>query len=441
MEIPEHLLAGSLPCACGQTHTVPIEKIVVGHEAQQELVAYLQQRNLHNVLLVADANTYAACGESLAAKLVGAQWHVQTRLFSGEEELLPDEAAVLHVRQALQQHTYDIVLAVGSGVINDIVRYATHAEGLGYISVPTAASVDGYASSIAAMQFDGLKITTPAQAPQAIFADLAVLRETPFHLIQSGFGDLAGKAISLLDWQLARTLYGEYFCPTSYEIVFQPLAYVVEHAEQIKARDEEAVKNLCIGLMNSGIAMAMMGNSRPCSGSEHHCSHFWDLSAYHHERHHHAHGLQVGYATHWMIRFYQFVWQLEHIAPPLVPEVTDAFVEEARKRYGAGADEIISVQQAKHDAQQTQQSAIAAVSMQAVRAALQPGFALLDDVKQALFKMDIPDTAGFIEIDKELLGKTFLHAKALRSRYTVFDFLAGQDLLNKAADEILSGDM
>ena len=92
---------------------------------------------------------------------------------------------------------------MGSGVITDITRYAAHLEDRDFVSVPTAASMDGYASGVAAMEFGGVKVTYPARAPLAIFADPAVLAAAPAELTRSGLGDLLGKATARIDWLAA----------------------------------------------------------------------------------------------------------------------------------------------------------------------------------------------------------------------------------------------
>ena len=49
------------------------------------------------------------------------------------------------------------------------------------------------------------------------------------------------------------------------------------NAEGLSRREGAAVSELTQGLVLSGLAMQMMGNSRPASGCEHHLSHFWEM--------------------------------------------------------------------------------------------------------------------------------------------------------------------
>lgn len=437
MEIPHHLLHREVACTCGRQHFVPIEQIVVSDDALEQLTAYVKRKSFGQMVVVCDPNTYHVFGSNVQHALLTAGIHSEIKILTSDHDLLPDEEAIASVRSTIQQHGADTAIAVGSGVINDIVRYATYQEGLPYIVIATAPSMDGYASSIAALQFNGVKITLPAQAPQAIFAHPQVLVDAPWELVQSGFGDLVGKVISLLDWKLSHTLYGEYFCSSSYELVRDPLRYCIEHAAQLRARNTEAAKNLFIGLINSGIAMAMMGNSRPCSGSEHHCSHYWDLLAFKHLREHASHGIQVGYATHWMMRFYQQLIRLPLITDPHLPELTRDWEQGVHDFYGVGAKDILAAQQAKRRWLEDGKSTFTEPSMAGLLQALQPELSWFSDASEALSVIGIPETVPFLGVDAPLLRQTFMHAKELRERYTVFDFLEGQGKLEDAIQEVL----
>ena len=91
-------------------------------------------------------------------------------------------------------------------------RYLAYQYKIPFISVPTAASVDGFVSNVAAMTWKGLKKTVPAVAPLAVFADTDIFAHAPRRLTASGVSDLLGKYICLADWKIASLLTGEYIC-------------------------------------------------------------------------------------------------------------------------------------------------------------------------------------------------------------------------------------
>lgn len=438
MQIPHHLLGKSIPCECEREHFVPIAQLVVDKQMLPKLGRFLSDLGLKTVLVVADQMTYEVLGEQVHSLLQEAGFSSRMVVLRAEGELLPDRESILHVQSEIESYGAETVLAVGSGVINDIVRYATYEKRLPYIVIATAPSMDGYASSVAALQFNGVKTTLPAQVPMAIFADPRVLSSCPWELIQSGFGDLVGKVISLLDWKLSHFLYGEFFCPKAYELVLEPLKYCVENAERLRSRDEESVSRLFIGLINSGIAMALLGNSRPCSGSEHHCSHFWDLLAYQHQREHASHGLQVGYSTGWMMRFYQFLARMNEVSRPLIPELTDEWQENVRSFYREGAMEILSAQQEKQRWLIAHQPQFVPPTMTDILRVMQPELSMFPAVERALSVIGIPTTTPYLGITKEMLCETFSRAKELRARYTIFDFLEGQNMLEAAKNDVLA---
>ena len=109
------------------------------------------------------------------------------------------------VRADRENRTY---LAVGSGTITDITRFASHRTKADFISIPTAPSVDGYTSPSASLVIERLKQTVIAQPPIAIFADLPTLCAAPRPMIAAGFGDMLGKYTSLADWQLGHSVVG-----------------------------------------------------------------------------------------------------------------------------------------------------------------------------------------------------------------------------------------
>ena len=115
----------------------------------------------------------------MAGALGEAGVSVRSLVFEARDGLLAGLPETARVRAAIADDAE--IVAVGSGVMTDIVRYAAHLSDRDFVSVPTAASMDGYASSVAAMQFDGVKVTYPARAPHAIFADPRVAAAASAH--------------------------------------------------------------------------------------------------------------------------------------------------------------------------------------------------------------------------------------------------------------------
>ena len=170
-----------------------------------------------------------------------------------------------------------VLIAFGSGTIHDLTRYTAFKLNIPFLSVPTAASVDGFASTVAAMTFKGFKVTIPAKAPLAIFADTAIISRAPRYLTAAGVGDLLAKFTALVDWKISHLLTGEYLCDKIVTITEEALQTLLNVIDDLALQKEEAFEPLMYGLILSGLGMQMIGNSRPASGAEHHLSHLWEM--------------------------------------------------------------------------------------------------------------------------------------------------------------------
>ncbi|MBQ1281434.1 MAG: iron-containing alcohol dehydrogenase, partial [Oscillospiraceae bacterium] len=134
------------------------------------------------ILLVADENTFAAAGAQTQAAL--ADKHLEQVIFPGTEILVPNEAAIERVQANLEGA--DLIIGIGSGVIQDLCKYVSFQSGVPYMVVATAPSMDGYASNGAAMITGGMKVTYKAGLPVAILADTQVLANAPMDMLRSG---------------------------------------------------------------------------------------------------------------------------------------------------------------------------------------------------------------------------------------------------------------
>ena len=224
-----------------------------------------------------------------------------------------DEHGVDLLMEKLPEDT-EILIAVGSGTVHDIVRYCAYQKGLMFISCPTAASVDGFCSSVAAMTWHGCKKTLTAVAPMMVIADIDIIKNAPIRLARSGFGDMIGKYVALTDWKIASHLTGEFYCNRIADMTADATRQVLESANGIAAGDGAAYTKLMYGLLLSGLAMQMMGNSRPASGAEHHISHLIEMHPKSLGVHSDAlHGEKVGVGTLLAIREYRAICRNESI--------------------------------------------------------------------------------------------------------------------------------
>lgn len=286
----QQLLQG-VDCSCGKHHSCDIKFVAIERGAISHLTHLTE--GYTSILVVADENTYGVGGEKVMAALAGKE--VKQVIFSGKTILIPNETAIDRVTAELSG--IELIVGIGSGVIQDLCKYVSHNNKIPYYIVATAPSMDGYASTGAAMITGGMKVTYSAGIPEAIIADTEILKDAPMDMIQAGYGDIVGKYSALNDWQLSRIVNNEYFCQEIYDMTFDMVHKTLALAEGLVKREEESVKVLMEALVIVGIAMSFAGSSRPASGSEHHLSHYFEITGIVHNEDYFPHGIDVAYST------------------------------------------------------------------------------------------------------------------------------------------------
>lgn len=281
---------------CKREHAVDIREIIVESGAVCKVADIAAGFKHGKIFLAADNNTYAVCGKKVESLLKKDGHNLKSFVFNTPHQLVPGEQTLGRLLIEIEKGTA-LIVAVGSGVINDMCRYLSYKTDIPYIIVGTAPSMDGYASSVTPTIVDGIKATLGGVYPYAIIGDLDILKEAPMEMIHAGFGDILGKLVALTDWDLSRKLNGEKYCDTCAAIVRNALEKCIENVEGIKNREETAIKHLMEALILAGITMGMFGSSRPASGAEHHYAHYWDEDAISRGEEHPLHGNSVGVGT------------------------------------------------------------------------------------------------------------------------------------------------
>ncbi|MBR5587032.1 MAG: sn-glycerol-1-phosphate dehydrogenase [Clostridia bacterium] len=256
-------------CFCGKEHKMTTEFCIIEPGCMANADTYIDRYGLNGFsAVIYDENTYNATK--------GLHPKADKEIILSPENLHADNHGVAMAMSRIPENC-DYLIAVGSGTVHDITRYCAYEKGIPFVSCPTAASVDGFCSSVAAMTWDGFKKTFEAVAPKIVIADLDIISKAPMFLTRSGFGDMIGKFIALADWKIAHILTNEYFCSAIHDMTLNATKSVVSCAEAINIGDITAYEKLTYGLLMSGLAMQMLGNSRCASGAEHHISHLIEM--------------------------------------------------------------------------------------------------------------------------------------------------------------------
>ena len=333
-------------CACGKKHPVSLRALVMERGALDKLPEVIRGLgDYRHLVMICDEHTDVAAGQKAAAVCMP-HWTKEGKSF--RRICLEVPAHGLHATEEVVAEVMgamgdcDLLLAVGSGTIHDITRYIATDRGLDFVSVPTAASVDGFLSSIAAMTWHGVKRSFPAKPPIALVSDSDVLADAPYALTASGVGDLLGKYTAIFDWRVSHLVTGEYICEQVIALEEAALKEVLSCGDAVAAKDPRAVETVMYGLVLSGLAMQMVGNSRPASGSEHHVSHLIEMDVI--TRDNPAlHGEKVGVAAALVAGKYHALLSLD---PKTLP--ADAYrgvpVAEITRVFGERTQEVLTAE-------------------------------------------------------------------------------------------------
>ncbi|MBQ8162388.1 MAG: sn-glycerol-1-phosphate dehydrogenase [Clostridia bacterium] len=329
-------------CSCMQKHhSIPTETIEVSEHAIGKVAEIL--KGYHRIFLVADENTWKVAGKRAAELLEAAGMLSHTLVLPSPA--LPNAESVGRVLMdaGRDRDVYDIcafsrnpdyILAVGSGSVNDTCRMVSYRLGIPYGVAGTAPSMDGYASVVAPLLNGKKKIVYNCTIARHIIIDLSVNREAPYPLLLSGIGDMIGKYIAILDWEISRDRNGEYYCDTIADMVLKATDQCLDVAPSLENRDMTAIRATSEGLILSGQCIAYCGSSRPASGTEHMIGQTWEVMDVEEGKVPNLHGIEVGEGTFAAIEIFRKLYR----------ETADAHVKGLIEKYLPHFDRIEALQ-------------------------------------------------------------------------------------------------
>ena len=426
-------------CDCGREHYAPLKFVSIRKDALGDLPVFAKKLDFNSLYLICDRITYniagKCCMEILAAATMKAQVIVLNHTGFDEATLgellinMPDDC--------------DLMVAVGTGAINDMTRYFSFRMHRPFFTVATAAPMDGFASALAVLNINNLKTSIDAQTPTAIIGDTEILKNAPSRMIAAGLGDLLGKSTCLCDWKLSKIISGEHYCDNIVKLVEKCVADVLGNAEKAKERDPKVLGDIMEGLVLAGVAMSLYGSSRPASGCEHHMSHYWEMMFEQAGKHPVPHGTQVGVATVLILKLVEALRnaKVDFEAARTAARTYDqaAWEENIHAAYGPAAQGIIdmelkakknetSVRLKRIDTMETRWDEITAL-LGALPAS--------ETVAGLLKSLGSPSTPEDIGVDPVMLKNTFLYCKEVRARYTILQMVWDLGLLDELSDKVM----
>ena len=423
------------PCACGRPHGFSA-RVISGAGVVKQIPQVVRELGAKKVFVLSDLNTYAAAGEQVCKLLSDAAIPFQSFTLQSREPH-PDEywvgSAVMHMEQ-----NCDAVIAVGSGVVNDIGKMLAALSRLPYVIVGTAPSMDGYASATSSMTRSGLKVSINTKAADVIIGDADILCQAPMRLLRAGLGDMIAKYVSICEWRMANIITGEYYCEEVAQLIRSALQQCVDGADGLLRREKDAVQAVFEGLVIGGVAMNYAGCSRPASGNEHYISHIMDMRAVEFGTAEDLHGIQCAIGTLETLRLYEKLLTIKPDKEKALAHAAafcyDDWAAQLRAFLGKGAESMIALEagEGKYDPKaHADRLEIILSNWDALLDIIRRELPTASQVEQLLQKIGAPTTLPQIGVEAGLESMIFRATKDIRDKYVLSRLLWDLGILDE----------
>lgn len=415
-DLMSRLLSGNLrdPDGSGLL-SVPTRHIIIAdHLAGEEATLVANLGLGREALLLADANTFSVLGKRVGTALA-AGMTINALVLDGVVK--PDMETVARVAAAIGKA--DFLIAVGSGTINDLAKYAAARANKPYVVFATAPSMNGYTSVNAAITDHGHKKSLPAQAPVAAYFDLTVLSNAPARLICSGFGDSLCRSTAQADWQLSHLLLETPYRSAPFMLLSEDEPALLNSGNALLEGDRRAMASLVRTLVMSGFGMTICGGSYPASQAEHLISHYidmfgnpdWPMS---------YHGEHIAVTTLSIARL-----QARLLAAPRL-DWRPAEIDEADmlRRFGdAAGHEILGEFSAKRAKVMARGDIARRIGdgWAGISAEIRKSFVSPEILAEACASIGAPTQPADIGVPDSFYAEALHHAREIRSRFTCLD--------------------
>ena len=430
-------------CSCGRTHSTGLEGCTVGAGVLTSLVDYVEKYGFKKVYVACDEITYGIAGEKVMNILHDANIDAKAHVFTGGR-FIPNEES-LGKLMIDAPRDLDLVVAVGTGSINDMCRFFSYQMNVPYAIVATAAPMDGFASSGAALMVDNIKQTIPAQTPLFIIGDTDILCGAPARMISAGLGDLLGKFTCLNDWRISKIINDEYYCDTVVNLVKDCIENVLTNADKAASRDPKVIGDIMEGLVLTGVAMSFVGNSRPAAGCEHHLNHYWEAIEIQNGQIPVLHGIEVGLAEVVILKMTEFLRESrpDFDAARAKAKQYDQAAWEAKMKevYGTASDAIIELEhESKKNEPEGRLKRIDKIeeNWDEIVKLMNDYMPTSDRMIEILKSLDAPYFPSQVGFSDERLYNALVYGKENRARYTMLSMMGDLGVLEDLANKVVA---
>lgn len=439
MSLKELIRPEGFDCECGRHHVCALQYLKIGRGAVESVPEMLAAMGKKRPFVVCDQNTYEVAGRRVCEILDRAGVEHGLYVIPGKR-ISPAE---WEVGSALMHYDprCDMLLGVGSGVINDTCKVLAHAIGVPSAIVGTAPSMDGYASNSSSMEVNHVKVSLYNHAPVGILLDSEILAQAPMRMLWAGLGDMVAKYIAVCEWRISHIVTGEFYCESIAQMMRSALKKIVDASDGITKRDPDAIQSIAEGLVVAGMAMAYAEISRPASGLEHYFSHMWEMMALERGVPYDLHGIQVGVGTVLSMKLYRKIRQIQPDrakAEAHMKAFSRADWEaQVRRIFGKTADEIIAIEDKTHKndpARHAKRLDNLVNHWDEILKIIDEELPDYDALYQTMAKTGMPMRPSEINVPMDDVVDAFIGARDIRDKYLSCSFLWDLGLTDEFAE-------
>jgi len=412
----------------GKQYDIGIKDIVIRDEldgAEAQLIA-----NLHKgkkISIVSDPYTYDALGKRVFKALKADGQNVKEYIWENPQ---CSDKGVEHIREATRN--CEVRIAVGSGTINDTVKYACFLDDREY-SVFATSPMNAFTTATASVSFGGFKKSISCRGAQGVFFDLSILANCPPRLISAAFADVICRTTAQVDWLMSHLLFDTVYTETPYTLLAYDEPGMIHGAATMLDGDVDALGMLTRISAIMGLGTCFTNTTHSGSMAEHMISHYIDMFAK--EKHpKSSHGEQVGVATITMSQLHHLVLDND-TAPLMRPTKIDK--EALLSRFGADSiDNMVREIQKKALDQQAADNLNARfdATWGELRGQLKKAMMPYDTLNVAMQKAGCQRTAADLGLDAEFYREAVTGARYIRDRFSMLDIVDDSVGLQKFAD-------
>jgi glycerol-1-phosphate dehydrogenase [NAD(P)+] len=413
----------------GQEVTINIRSIVIKEtiDGMEGQLIYPLHKN-EKLGVVSDTRTHEALGRRVAAA-------ARSEGFATEEIIWQSPAStkegVAELRHLSRQ--CDGLIAVGSGTINDSVKYATFLDKKRYSVFPTSPQT-AYTTATASISFGGFKKSLTAHPPQGVFFDLSALSRCPIRLTRSAYADVICRTTAQVDWLLSHLLLGTAYRELPYILLAYDEDALFDTAAALEKADMEAYGVLVRICAIMGLGTCFTETTHSGSMGEHMMSHYIDMFAG--DAHPGTlHGEQVGVTTLTMSRLQNRI--LSKSSPPILsPTNIDAAGMVARYGKEIGQNCIKQLERKALDRKKADEfNLFLEKNWESLSARLREVMLPTERLWQAMEKIGAPKTATELGLSQDFYREVLIHAREIRDRFTILDVAGDSGMLEAFAAE------